>query len=79
MIGVCVDLQEHHPNAENFDIDTAMKNRKRFTRPRFICSVCQGSLSQALSLQVLELLPTATCGSFHQGTCHGTNSHAIVE
>ncbi|CAB4296247.1 unnamed protein product [Prunus armeniaca] len=32
--GVCADLQVHHPNAENFDIDTAMKNRKRFTRPR---------------------------------------------
>ncbi|PQQ03842.1 beta-galactosidase [Prunus yedoensis var. nudiflora] len=24
--GVCANLQEHHPNAENFDIDTAMKN-----------------------------------------------------
>ncbi|PQQ03843.1 beta-galactosidase [Prunus yedoensis var. nudiflora] len=43
-------------------------------------SVTGGSLSQALlSLQVLELLPTATCGSFQQGTCHATNSHVIVE
>ncbi|CAB4265721.1 unnamed protein product [Prunus armeniaca] len=74
--GVCADLQVHHPNAENFDIDTAMKNRKRFIRPRFICSVCQGSLSQALSLQVLELLPTnlwefpARNVSCNQLSCH---------
>ncbi|KAL6295642.1 hypothetical protein ACE6H2_003784 [Prunus campanulata] len=75
--GVCADLQEHHPNAEKFDIDSHEESKTLHQAQVHLQCVPGQSIS---SIKFASFgTPTGTCGSFQQGTCHATNSHAIVE
>ncbi|KAB2604573.1 beta-D-galactosidase 7 [Pyrus ussuriensis x Pyrus communis] len=75
--GVCGDLHENHPNAENFDVD-GNEDFKTLHQAQVHLHCAPGQSISSIKFASFGT-PSGTCGSFQQGTCHATNSHAVVE
>ncbi|CAN6539318.1 unnamed protein product [Malus baccata var. baccata] len=75
--GVCGDLHENHPNVENFDVE-GNENSKTLHQAQVHLQCAPGQSISSIKFASFGT-PTGTCGSFQQGTCHATNSHAVVE
>lgn len=74
---ICADVTEYHPYIKNWQIESYGKSED-FHKPKVHLRCGAGQSITSITFASFGT-PTGTCGSFQQGTCHASNSYAILE
>lgn len=74
---VCADVSESHPNIKNWEIESSSKLQE-YHLPKAHLHCGHGQSISSIKFASFGT-PLGTCGSFQQGTCHASTSHAVLE
>ncbi|KAL8478827.1 hypothetical protein ACS0TY_030633 [Phlomoides rotata] len=77
LTNVCADVAEYHPNIKNWQIESYGRPQE-FHKPKVHLHCGPGQSISSIKFASFGT-PLGTCGSFQQGACHASTSHAILE
>lgn len=74
---VCADMSEYHPMIDTWHTESHRKSEEP-NRPKVHLHCPPGQSISTIKFASFGT-PLGTCGSFQKGSCHSSNSQAVVE